>query len=61
MGETKADGHITTGSMAASEVPVISFGYAFLVDRESPMTSGEDGAKKDEYEEEDADVKQLTK
>ena len=32
MGNAKADGHITTGSMAASEVPVVSFDYAFLGD-----------------------------
>ena len=61
MGNAKADGHITTGSMAASEVLVVSFDYAFLGDRKSPMTSGQDEAKKDEYEEDDADVKQVTK
>ena len=61
MGKAKADGHITTGSMAASEVPVVSVHYAFLGDRESPTTLGQDEAKKDEYEEEDADVKQVTK
>ena len=61
MGKAKADGHITTGSMAASEVPVVSLDYAFLGDKESAMTSGQDEAKKDEYEEDVADVKQVTK
>ena len=60
MGKAKADGHITTGSMAASEVPVVSFPYAFLGDRESPMTSGQDDVKKDEYEDDHADVKRVT-
>ena len=46
--------------MAASEVPVVSFDYAVLGDRESPMTSGQDEAKKDECKEDDADVKQAT-
>ena len=48
MEKAKADGHITTGSMAASEVPVVSFDDAFPGDRESPMTLGQDEAKKDE-------------
>ena len=61
MGKAKADGHITTENMTASEVPVESFDYAFLRYRESPMTTGQDEAKKDEYEEDDADVKHVKK
>ena len=60
MQKAKAVGHITTGSTAASEVPVVSFDYAFVGDRESPITPGQDEANQDEYEENDANAKRIT-
>ena len=47
-GKCKADQHRATGQLANSEVPVVSFDYAFMSDRGKPADSSEEVNEEDQ-------------